>query len=224
MSKYLDYYLSFTNDENRKYQAEAIDKIIEKHFNFDYVECIETGNSSGNYDDFALYLGKLCEEKNGQFHTVDNNIKKVEDAKKNLSQKLPNVNLTIHHDDSVNFLKNYQGSPNIVLLDSYDFDPRTPFESMLHHYHEFLEIKDKMPKGSLIIIDDNYMKNSIIYFNLLYNGKLTDTVVFDVKYELYGKGTLIYTAVKENKFLDWEIVGEEYYKPGINLKIAIRKK
>jgi len=224
MSKYLDYYLSFNKDENRKHQAETIDKILEEYFNFDYVECIETGISSGNYDDFALYLGKLCEEKNGKYHTVDNDINKIEDARINLKEKLPNLDLNIYHDDSVNFLKNYQGSPNIVLLDSYDFDPTKPFESMLHHYHEFLEIKDKMPKGSLIIIDDNYIKNSIIYYNSFFNGELKDTIVFDVKYDLYGKGTLIHSAIKENKFTDWELISEKYHIPGVNLKIVIRKK
>jgi len=224
MSEYLEYYLSFNLDGSRDYQATMVDKIIEQHFNFDYVECIETGVSSGNYDDFITYLGKLCELKGGVYHSVDNNEDKVKQAIKNINKKLPNLNFKVWLDDSVNYLKNYVGKPNIVLLDSYDFDPTNPFMSMLHHYNEFLEIKDKMPIGSLIIVDDNYMKDSIIYYNLLYNGELKDTIVYNVTYELYGKGTLIYEAIKENKFPEWELISKDYHIPGVNLKLVLKKK
>ena len=74
-----DYILSSSNDTVRIQQAEILDKLLTEEFNFDYIECIETGCASGGYDNFGVYLSKYCEDNNGKFTTVDiseNNISK----------------------------------------------------------------------------------------------------------------------------------------------------
>ncbi len=217
-----NYILSDSNDTVRIQQAEILDKLLTEEFNFDYIECIETGCASGGYDNFGVYLAKYCKDNNGKFSTVD------------ISEDYINKSKILYHDvigennneyvvsDSIKFLQSYNGIPNLVHLDSYDLDLLNPLPSMLHHWLEFEAIQDKMPSGSLLLIDDNFFKGTFVSWHLLNNGVHTDTKRIDIDYDIIGKGSLIYHFVKE-KESNWELIGN-HYVAGPNLKLFFRKK
>jgi len=217
-----NYILSNSNDTVRIQQAEILDKLLTEEFNFDYIECIETGCASGGYDNFGVYLAKYCKDNNGKFSTVD------------ISDDYINKSKILYHDvigennnqyvvsDSIKFLQSYNGIPNLVHLDSYDLDLLNPLPSMLHHWLEFEAIQDKMPSGSLLLIDDNFFKGTFVSWHLLNNGVHTDTKRIDIDYDIIGKGSLIYHFVKE-KESNWELIGN-HYVAGPNLKLFFRKK
>ncbi len=217
-----NYILSDSNDTVRIQQAEILDKLLTEEFNFDYIECIETGCASGGYDNFGVYLAKYCKDNNGKFSTVD------------ISDDYINKSKILYHDvigennneyvvsDSIKFLQSYNGTPNLVHLDSYDLDLLNPLPSMLHHWLEFEAIQDKMPSGSLLLIDDNFFKGTFVSWHLLNNGVHTDTKRIDIDYDIIGKGSLIYHFVKE-KESNWELIGN-HYVAGPNLKLFFRKK
>ena len=217
-----NYILSNSNDTVRIQQAEILDKLLTEEFNFDYIECIETGCASGGYDNFGVYLAKYCKDNNGKFSTVD------------ISDDYINKSKILYHDvigennnqyvvsDSIKFLQSYNGTPNLVHLDSYDLDLLNPLPSMLHHWLEFEAIQDKMPSGSLLLIDDNFFKGTFVSWYILNNGVHTDTKRIDIDYDIIGKGSLIYHFVKE-KESNWELIGN-HYVAGPNLKLFFRKK
>jgi hypothetical protein len=217
-----NYILSDSNDTVRIQQAEILDKLLTEEFNFDYIECIETGCASGGYDNFGVYLAKYCKDNNGKFSTVD------------ISDDYINKSKILYHDvigennneyvvsDSIKFLQSYNGKPNLVHLDSYDLDLLNPLPSMLHHWLEFEAIQDKMPSGSLLLIDDNFFKGTFVSWYILNNGVHTDTKKIDIDYDIIGKGSLIYHFVKE-KESNWELIGN-HYVAGPNLKLFFRKK
>jgi hypothetical protein len=150
MSKSLDFFKQHIDNPIRVKQAETLDSILNEHFKFDYVECIETGCSYGGYDDFGTYLGNL------------------------------------------------------------------------HGWLEFSAIKDKMPSGSICIIDDNYFNGTTVYWNIFNNGTHVNTLPIDVTYDVIGKGSLVYHWVK-NYTTDWELIGDHYYA-GLNVKLIFKKK
>jgi hypothetical protein len=217
-----NYILSNSNDTVRIQQAEILDKLLTEEFNFDYIECIETGCASGGYDNFGVYLAKYCKDNNGKFSTVD------------ISEDYINKSKILYHDvigennneyvvsDSIKFLQSYNGIPNLVHIDSYDLDLLNPLPSMLHHWLEFEAIQDKMPSGSLLLIDDNFFKGTFVSWYILNNGVHTDTKRIDIDYDIIGKGSLIYHFVKE-KESNWELIGN-HYVAGPNLKLFFRKK
>ena len=217
-----NYILSNSNDTVRIQQAEILDKLLTEEFNFDYIECVETGCASGGYDNFGVYLAKYCKDNNGKFSTVD------------ISENYINKSKTLYHDvigennneyivnDSIKFLQSYNCKPNLVHLDSYDLDLLNPIPSMLHHWLEFEAIQDKMPSGSLLLIDDNFFKGTFVSWHILNNGVHTDTKRIDIDYDIIGKGSLIYHFVKE-KESNWELIGN-HYVAGPNLKLFFRKK
>lgn len=221
----LDFYKKILPTESlRVKQAEELHDYLVEHFNFSYIECIETG-ASQNLDDgcFGIYLAKICESNNGIFQSVDLSENVIEKSKKILSNFLPNFTINYHCVDSVEFLKSYKGSPNLVHLDSYDLDLKNPIPSMLHGFLEFQAIKDKMPSGSLIIIDDNFLKGTWVQWNKVINGEITNSYEkIDINYEIVGKGSLIYHWCQKSE-TDWDIIGD-HYQPGSNIKIVIKKR
>ena len=93
---------------------------------------------------------------------------------------------------------------------------------MLHGWLEFVAIKDKMPTGSICIIDDNFLKNSYVYWDILQNGNIIKSDKISIQYDIIGKGSLIYHWCKQYN-TDWELIGDHYH-PGDNIKVIIRKK
>ena len=104
-----NYILTGSNDTVRIQQAEILDKLLTEEFNFDYVECIETGCSYGGYDDFGTYLGHFCQEKNGKLSTVDIVKESIDKSKIFYTTLLPNLQVEFCIGDSIEFLKKYNG-------------------------------------------------------------------------------------------------------------------
>jgi hypothetical protein len=226
MSLSLDFFRNYikttSNDTVRIQQAEILDGLINEYFPFDSIECIETGCVSGVYDNFGVYLSKLSQEYNGKFSTVDISQDYINKSKILYKEINGENNIEFICSDSVKYLESYKGTPNIVHLDSYDLDVLNPLPSMLHHWLEFQAIEDKMPSGSILIIDDNFFKGTVIYWHILFNGKLKEEKEVNVDYDILGKGSLIYHYVKE-KETEWELIGN-HYVAGPNLKLFFRKK
>lgn len=224
MSDALDFYLEHSSNGKGIKQAKTIDLILEFFFDFANVECIETGVSYGSDDDnFGLYLAKFTQEYGGTMSSVDIDWQRVDKSQELIDSLVDNINYSAHTLDSIEFLRKYQGKPNLVHLDSYDLDITNPLPSMLHHWLEFVEIKDKMKSGSILLVDDNYFRGTTVYWNVLNKeGELVDTIPTEIKHEITGKGALIYHAVKEKKVKDWELIGD-FYHAGPNQKLIFRK-
>lgn len=218
--KELDFYKSIT--DRRFKQADSLYQVLLDNFEFEAVECIETG-ASQNLDDgcFGLYLAKIVDSKGGSYHSVDIYEDIVNKSKLIFNQY--NLNVNHYVSDSVEFLESYQGSPNLVHLDSWDLELPNPVPSMLHGWLEFVSIKDKMPSGSIILIDDNYLKGTWVNWNEVKNGQYTGNYErIDITYDVVGKGSLIYHwCLKDNT--DWDLVGNHYIV-GDSIKIIIKKR
>ncbi len=217
-----NYIPSSSNDMTRAEQAEILDKLLSDDFNFNYIECIETGCASGGYDNFGVYLAKYCKDNGGKFSTVDISEDNINKSKDLYFDAIGDNDNKYFIGDSITFLKSYEGKPNLVHLDSYDLDILNPLPSMLHHWLEFEAIQDKMPQGSILVIDDNFFKGTVIYWHVFLDGGLKEEKKIDVDFDLIGKGSLVYHFVKEKKS-NWELIGNHYIA-GPNLKLFFRKK
>ena len=223
MESVLEFYKSKTNEGIRIIQANSFVDVFKKHFNFDYITCVETGSSSNNYDNFGLMLGKICDEKNGDLISVDINQEYVEQSKLFYHSEFPSLKVSHQVGDSVSFLEGYFGKANLYHFDSMDLDLLNPLPAMLHGWLEFSAIKDKAPSGTLCFFDDNWLRDTWIETKIYVDGIKTEQIVrTDITYEIIGKGGLVYHWIKQRE-TDWELVGE-HYNVGDNIKIAIRKK
>ena len=191
-NKSLAYYESLESViQSRKEQARIVSQIIDAD-SLGRVEIIETG-ASQNLDDgcFGLFFAHLAKEYGGKFSSVDIDENISLRSSEIYKEYLPSLCVETFIMDSVDFLKNYDGSPTIVHLDSWDLNIYNPEPSMLHGFLEFLAIKDKMKSGSYIVVDDNFMQGTIIYWNSFLNGELVKTDEYTVRQEILGKGSMI---------------------------------
>ena len=219
----LEFYLGIDGvNENRKDQALQVSKSVDLS-SLQRIEVIETGASQNLSDGcFGLLFAHLCSLENSKMFSVDLDPEITRLSQEMYSRYLPEYSLEHATTDSVQFLKNYSGNPTIVHLDSWDLDIYNPESSMLHGFLEFLAIKDKMQSGSYVIVDDNFMRNTVIYWDIFIDGVKTETEEFNVHQEILGKGTMIYHYCKRIDS-DWELVGDHYHA-GPNLKLILRKK
>jgi hypothetical protein len=225
--KELEEYKSFISSNSemkgRIDQSESLYNCLDKHFFFDKVICIETGASQNKNDGcFGLYLGKIVESTGGEFYSVDINERILSDSNNFYSEYLPNVGVQSFLGDSIDYLNSFQGVPNLVHLDSWDLNLKNPVPSMLHGWLEFKAIEGKMPSGSIILIDDNFLKGTWVNWNYVSDGQVVGNERIDITYDIVGKGSMIYHYCK-NYDSDWEIIGDHYHA-GENIKLIIRKK
>jgi hypothetical protein len=213
-----DYDNSIGHGTRRK-QCQTLLDSINENFNFDKLIVLETGASSSYGDGlFGLFLGYVVKKTNGKMTSVDISSDTVDKSKVIFQQAIPELDYSIHVEDSVSFLKNIEEIPNFVHLDSWDFDLFNPLPCALHGWEEFKSIESKMESGSIIIIDDNYRQGTYIeWFHG--NGKRDDDVV---KYPMLGKGAHVYQHVLNN-ITDWVLIGS-HYDTYDNIKIIIQKK
>jgi hypothetical protein len=224
--KYLDHMRTVIPDYDnsighgtRRKQCETVIESINEDFNFDKLIVLETGASS-NYGDglFGLFLGHVAKITNGKMTSVDISSKIVDRSSKIFEEALPDLDYSIHVGDSVSFLKNIEEIPNFVHLDSWDFNLFDAFPSALHGWEEFKAIESRMPKGSIIVIDDNYRKGTYVQW---FHGDGTEDGM-SIRYPMVGKGAHIYQHVI-NKDTDWKLIGQ-HYDTFDNIKIIIQKK
>tara|TARA_R110000782_G_C14685711_1_gene400561 strand:- start:84 stop:794 length:711 start_codon:yes stop_codon:yes gene_type:complete len=207
-------------DQNRYIQLEELINKIRYKFDFEKIICIETGASQNHKDGcVGLFFAKLCELTDGEFHSIDNNKDTINKSKELYSNY--NLNVNHHLQDSVEFLKNTLIVPNLIHLDSWDLDLFSPFPSALHGWREFTAIENKMPIGSIIIIDDNWFKGSWVRWNYIVNGEYNgESTEIPIEYPIIGKGSLIYHFVEGGES-NWKKLSID--KAGFNEKIIFKK-
>lgn len=212
--------------ESRSNQAKTLVDLIDEKFNFDKIICVETG-SSYSWDDgaFGIFLGRATKETGGSYYSVDID-PEINGKSKDLFQKfIPGLDCHFYSQDSVKYLESIEFEPNLVHLDSWDFSMEDPFPSALHGWLEFQAIKDKMPSGSIILVDDNYMQGTWVDWRTIGPGGPNDVLEvkrYDVTYPIVGKGAHIYQwCQKEDS--DWDIIGS-HYVAGPNIKIILQRR
>jgi hypothetical protein len=218
-----DFYLPFS--EAKKHQLDCVFSALSANLDFKELEVIETGASHNLSDGcFGLFFAKLAILSGGTFHSVDIDPEISEKSKKMFSEILGDEKISHHTGDSISFLRDYEGSPNLVHLDSWDLNLKNPVQSMLHGWLEFEAVKDKMPSGSICIIDDNFIKGTWVNWNQLDSeGRIVDTEIIDITYDILGKGALIYHwALKPET--DWDLIGDHHQIVGENIKVIVKKR
>lgn len=224
--EYLNHMRSVIPDYNnsnghgtRRKQCQTLLDSINDEFNFDKLIVLETGASS-NYRDglFGLFLGYVTKKTNGKMISVDISEEIVETSKTIFKNAVNDLDYSVNVGDSVSFLKNINEIPNLVHLDSWNFDVFNPLPSALHGWEEFKAIESKMERGSIIIIDDNYIRGTLLewYF---FDGKRDEVII---KYPMLGKGAHVYQHVLNNN-TEWKLIGS-HYETHDNIKVIIQKK
>jgi len=222
LKNYGDFLSSNEGNPTKLVQAQTVANCLVNNFNFKSIEALEIG-SSKNIEEgcFGLFLAEIAKNNKGSLTSVDVVESVSEESKTMYSENIKGFKVNHVVDDSINFLKNYKGKPNLVYLDSWYLDLKNPLSSMLHTWFEFEAIKDKMPVGSICVINDNYLKNTWVDWNLKQDGELIGTERIDITYDTVGKGSLIYHwCLNYNN--DWEIIGD-HYTTGINVNLIIQK-
>ena len=184
------------------------------------INCIETGASQDINDGcFGAFFAKLSELTGGEFHSVDLSKSIVNKSKKFFK----NLNLKVNHNvgDSVEFLNNTKVIPNLVHLDSYDINIKNPFPSALHCWREFIAIENKMPIGSVLIIDDNWFMNTWVEYT--YDTppeRKGDIEKVTINYPIIGKGSNVYHYIEEGNS-NWRKLSKDLV--GNNVKLIYQK-
>jgi hypothetical protein len=203
---------------------EIVNDILQEHFPFDVVNCIETGGSHNWNDGMAgLYFCLLSNLTNGRFHSVDND-SSIHDKVINAFKKVDPTLMGLHTtSDSIAFLNEIDFIPNLLFLDSWDLNLYNPFPSAVHTLREFLAMEDKMLVGSIIIIDDNYFSN-------FHNPTWVDCHNADesieritLPYPVIGKGSNIYAWVDTAIDCPWKFLSSNPDIPGACNVIVIQK-
>lgn len=178
---------------------------------------LETGSSAHGVNS-SMLLASLAQATGGSFSTVDLNPATTQRVATMLAEKFgQNAALQCHCGDSVGFIENFAGSPNVVYLDSYDLNPSQFAESAAHGLREFECLLPKLATPiSLILIDDTPRSRDIFrkmvspeYLNAV-DGYLAATG------RLPGKGETILEAIQGDKrfqVLDWEYQVLLLYRP-----------
>lgn len=126
------------------------------------VNIVETGTTRA-LDDFGgagmatIFLGDFAKHYNKQLWTVDI-LPEAISLSKSLTTEFAN-NITYIVDDSLNFLKTFPKSIDLLYLDSYDYpideNEELAFESQTHQLNEFKAAEDKLHYNSIVLLDDN---------------------------------------------------------------------
>ena len=211
MIEALNWYKQVSPNKMRVGQLEEIVKVVPE-FPFESIYCIETG-ASQNWDDGGVgsFFAKACELSGGEFHSVDVFENVVTKSAKFYSE----LGLRVNHyiQDSVKFLKETDVVPNLVHLDSWDLNLKDPFPSALHGWEEFKAIEDKMPVGSILIVDDNFFKGTWVTWNYTNGGK---SERIDINYPIVGKGSNIWSFVESGKS-NWKKLSKDIAGPNVKL-------
>jgi hypothetical protein len=205
--------------EIRRKQCQTLINSINDDFDFDKIVVLETGASANYWDGlFGLFLGFIAVKKENKMISVDISKDVVDKSNEIFNNVIPQLDYSSYVKDSVQFLKDNDEIPNLVHLDSWDFNLFDPFPSALHGWEEFKAIESKMSKGSIIIIDDNYRKDTYVqWFHA--DGREEHMAV---PYPMVGKGAHIFQHVL-NTNSNWKLIGN-HYDTFDNIKIIIQKR
>jgi hypothetical protein len=152
------------------YREKGFDLIFDYLKNIKNPLIVETGcaRQKDNYfgdGQSSVLFDRYIDEYGGKFITVDISEQSVEYCKSRVIS--PNTNVVLH--DSIIYLKilneqlqSQNKKIDFLYLDSFDApkeEPKTIFNSALHHLYEFTTILPSLKKGSLIGVDDNWIEN-----------------------------------------------------------------
>lgn len=187
--------------------------------NFTEIKTLELGSSS-NYNDglFGVFLGIYTSKKGGKMISVDIDCDVVNQSKKIFNEVIPKLNYECYCMDSVKFISETEFIPNLVHIDSLDFNLFDIMPSALKGWEEFKAIESKMESGSIIIIDDNYRGGT--YLQWFHSNGDEDCDI--IKYPMVGKGAHVFQEVLKGN-TNWKLIGN-HYNDFHNLKIIIQKK
>jgi len=132
----------------------------------------------------TIVYGKWAKLNKAHLHSVDISDKSIRIAKQEVEKQNLSSNVTLHLNDSVEFLNKFEEKVDFLYLDSYDYtkDKAQQLLSQKHHLAEFIAIEDKLHKNTIILIDDCDLEGG-------------------------GKGKLVIEYMKEK---DWLIEMEAY--------------
>ena len=105
----------------------------------------------------TIVFGMWAQQNSAFLHSVDIDPKAIEIAQKEINQMSLQDHVKLHVQDSVEFLKDFQGKVDFLYLDSYDYprnDPEGQSASQVHHLKEFQAIESKLHEKTLVLIDD----------------------------------------------------------------------
>ncbi len=104
----------------------------------------------------TIVYGKWAKLNDAHLHSVDISEKSIRVAKQEVEKQNLSSNVTLHLNDSVDFLNKFEGKVDFLYLDSYDYtnDKAQQLLSQKHHLAEFIAIEDKLHQNSIVLIDD----------------------------------------------------------------------
>lgn len=133
----------------------------------------------------TIVFGKWAKENGAVMHSVDISEDSVNGSKKAVKEQGLDDIVTVHLDDSLNFLKDFKDKIDFLYLDSYDYS-KTDLDiqkaSKEHHLKEFQIIEDRLHQNTIVLIDDCRLPNG-------------------------GKGKLVVDYMLQN---DWEVIIDAY--------------
>tara|TARA_R110002073_G_scaffold126764_4_gene271805 strand:- start:12041 stop:12712 length:672 start_codon:yes stop_codon:yes gene_type:complete len=105
----------------------------------------------------TIVFGKWAQQNSANLHSVDISEESVKGSQDAVNEQGLNDTVTIHLNDSLEFLKTFNQNVDFLYLDSYDYsktDKDVQLKSQEHHLKEFKTIENKLHKNSIVLIDD----------------------------------------------------------------------
>jgi predicted O-methyltransferase YrrM len=100
----------------------------------------------------TLLFAEWVKRHGGIFYSVDIDKKALKKAKRAIGSTPSTVHLI--HNDSVEFLANFDRKIDCLYLDSFDFDIDNPQPSQEHHLKEIQAAYPHLTRNSVVMIDD----------------------------------------------------------------------
>lgn len=105
----------------------------------------------------TIVFGKWAQQNNAKMHSVDISAESVKGSQAEVDRQSLNDTVTVHLNDSLEFLDSFDQAIDFLYLDSYDYsktDKEIQTKSQEHHLKEFKIAEDKLHKNSIVLIDD----------------------------------------------------------------------
>jgi len=124
---------------------------------------VETGTSRRGLENTrgdgaaTIVFGKWAKENNAYLHSVDISKASVEGSQQAVNEQQLKDNVSVYHQDALEFLKSFEERIDFLYLDSYDYsrtDVDIQKKSQEHHLKEFKLAESKLHEQSIVLIDD----------------------------------------------------------------------
>lgn len=132
---------------------------IFKHKDIFNFSIIETGTIRGKKEEYipgdggsTNLWGYFCQLTSNICHTVDISSEAIETSM--FWTKEYSSHIRYITEDSVSFLKTFDGRINLLYLDSFDSPPEFMEDASLHQLKEIEASYNRLEKGTLILLDD----------------------------------------------------------------------